>query len=78
MEFINFITGYRQKFEAAMYKKVQEAKKEDTSEKTTKDSIQDKTMKKEEGYAVLDEMVGLCESDQTDGSVKHDEVCSHL
>ena len=28
----------------------------------------------EEGYAILDEMVGVCESDQTDGSVTHDEV----
>ena len=74
MEFINFITEYRQEFEVAMNKKVQEAEKEDTSEKTAKDSIQDKNMKIEEGYAVLDEMVGLCESDQTNGSVKHDEV----
>ena len=32
---------------------------------------QDKT---EEGYAVLDEMVGLTKSDQTDGSVNHDAV----
>ena len=26
----------------------------------------------EEGYAILDEMVGFCESDKTDGSVNHD------
>lgn len=29
--------------------------------------------KVEEGYAILDELVGFCESDQTDGSVNHDE-----
>ena len=28
----------------------------------------------EEGYAILDELVGFCESDQTDGSVNHDEA----
>lgn len=27
----------------------------------------------EEGYAILDEMVGFCESDQTDGSINHDK-----
>lgn len=30
--------------------------------------------KVEEGYAILDELVGFCESDQTDGSVNHDEA----
>ena len=30
--------------------------------------------KAEEGYAVLDEMIGLAKSDQIDGSVNHDEV----
>ena len=29
--------------------------------------------KLEEGYAILDELVGFCESDRTDGSVNHDE-----
>ena len=71
---VESLSKYRQEFEAALTKKEQEAKKEDTSEKTANDSIQDKNMKKEEGYAVLDEMVGLCESDQTDGSVNHDKV----
>ena len=37
------------------------------TKKNTKDNI-------EEAYAILDEMVGLCESDQTDGSVNHDGV----
>lgn len=27
----------------------------------------------EEGYAILDEMVGFCESDQIDGSINHDK-----
>ena len=27
-----------------------------------------------EGYAILDELVGFCESDRTDGSVNHDEA----
>ena len=31
-----------------------------------------------EGYAILNEMVGFCESDQTDGSVNHDEVIYEL
>jgi hypothetical protein len=30
--------------------------------------------KVEEGYAILDELVGFCESDRTDGSVNHDEA----
>ena len=30
--------------------------------------------KLEEGYAILDELVGFCESDRTDGSVNHDEA----
>lgn len=31
-----------------------------------------------EGYAILDEMVGFCKSDQTDGSINHDEVIYEL
>lgn len=31
-----------------------------------------------EGYAILDEMVGFCESDRTDGSVNHDAVIYEL
>ena len=38
----------------------------------------DEKNKIEEGHAILDEMVGFCESDQTDGSVKHDEVIYEL
>jgi len=30
--------------------------------------------KVEEGYAILDELIGFCESDRTDGSVNHDEA----
>ncbi len=30
--------------------------------------------KLEEGYAILDELVGFCESDRTDASIKHDEI----
>ena len=30
--------------------------------------------KAEEGYAILDELVGFCESDETDSSVNHDEA----
>ena len=30
--------------------------------------------KVEEGYTILDELVGFCESDRTDGSVNHDEA----
>lgn len=30
--------------------------------------------KVEEGYAILDELFGFCESDRTDGSVNHDEA----
>ena len=30
--------------------------------------------KLEEGYAILDELVGFCESDQTDASVNHDAI----
>ena len=30
------------------------------------------------GYAILDEMVGFCESDRTDGSVNHDAVIYEL
>ncbi|MDE2799396.1 MAG: DUF2806 domain-containing protein [Gemmatimonadota bacterium] len=33
-----------------------------------------KKNKIEEGYAILDEMVGVAKSDQTDGSINHDEV----
>ena len=32
----------------------------------------------EEGYAILDEMAGFAKSDQTDGSVNHDEVIYEL
>ena len=35
------------------------------TKKNKKDSIA-------EAYAILDEMVGFCESDKTDGSVNHD------
>ena len=28
----------------------------------------------EKGYAILDELVGFCQSDRTDGSVNHDEA----
>ena len=28
----------------------------------------------EEGYALLDELVGFCESDRTDASVNHDAI----
>ncbi len=38
------------------------------------ESLPELRNKIEEGYAILDEMVGVCESDQTDGSVTHDEV----
>ena len=30
--------------------------------------------KLEEGYAILDELVGFCESNQTDASVNHDAI----
>ena len=30
--------------------------------------------KVEKGYAILDELIGFCESDRTDGSVNHDEA----
>ena len=33
-----------------------------------------KQSKVEEGYAILDKLVGFCESDRTDGSVNHDEA----
>jgi len=33
-----------------------------------------KQNKVEEGYAILDKLVGFCESDRTDGSVNHDEA----
>ena len=33
-----------------------------------------KQNKVEEGYAILEELVGFCESDRTDGSVNHDEA----
>lgn len=32
----------------------------------------------EAGYAILDEMIGMAESDRTDGSVNHDEVIYEL
>jgi len=32
----------------------------------------------DDGYAILDELVGFCESDQTDGSVNHDEAICGL
>ncbi len=32
----------------------------------------------EEGYAILGELVGFCESDRTDGSINHDEVIYEL
>ncbi len=38
------------------------------------ESLPELRNKIEEGYAILDEMVGVCESDQMDGSVTHDEV----
>ena len=28
----------------------------------------------EDGYAVLDEMIGFCESNRTDASIRHDEI----
>jgi len=34
--------------------------------------------KLEQGYAILDELVGFCESNRTDASVKHDEVIYEL
>ncbi len=30
--------------------------------------------KLEEGYAILDELIGFCESNQTDASVNHDAI----
>ena len=32
----------------------------------------------EAGYAILDEMIGMAESDRTDGSINHDEVIYEL
>ena len=34
--------------------------------------------KLEEGYAILDEMVGFCESNKTDASIGHDEIIYKL
>ena len=38
----------------------------------------DKENKIEEGYAILDGVVGFCESDQIDGSINHDKVIYEL
>lgn len=32
----------------------------------------------DQGYAILDELVGFCESEQTDASVKHDKIIYEL
>jgi hypothetical protein len=32
----------------------------------------------EEGYAILDELVGFCESKRTDASIKHDTIIYEL
>jgi len=32
----------------------------------------------EEGYAILDELVGFCESNRTDASVNHDTIIYEL
>ena len=65
----------------AIYKKVIE-KYIEFVEKLPGANTQGKTLNKknkiEEGYAILDEMVGFCESDQMDGSIKHDEVIYEL
>jgi len=34
--------------------------------------------KLEEGYAILDELVGFCESNRTDASINHDAIIYEL
>ncbi|MCI0495584.1 hypothetical protein L0Z72_11330 [candidate division KSB1 bacterium] len=34
--------------------------------------------KVDQGYAILDELVGFCESEQTDASIKHDKIIYEL
>lgn len=34
--------------------------------------------KLEEGYAILDELVGFCESNRTDASINHDTIIYEL
>jgi len=34
--------------------------------------------KLEEGYAILDELVGFCESNRTDASINHDKIIYEL
>ena len=34
--------------------------------------------KLEEGYSILDELVGFCESNRTDASINHDEIIYEL
>ena len=34
--------------------------------------------KVDQGYAILDELVGFCESERTDASIKHDKIIYEL